>query len=102
TATIVAGRNRARGVGLARCAKSSIMTGLLRPGVRLPAHHTSKPDIGLREDYVRRPPFDFRDFLPIRGGAGGTHFGVSLMMPVSPCAGCAQPLPAIGQLGPTA
>jgi len=24
------------------------------------------------------------------------------MMPVSPCAGCAQPLPAIGQLGPTA
>src|SRR5215469_6942753 len=28
------------------------MTGLLRPGVRLPAHHTSKPDIGLREDYA--------------------------------------------------
>ena len=23
------------------------------------------------------------------------------MMPVSPCAGCAQPLPAIGQLGPS-
>src|SRR5204863_10124775 len=44
-ATIVACRNRVCRVGLARCAKSSIMADLLPPRVGGSLEHTSKPDM---------------------------------------------------------